>query len=136
MYITQKPTSPYLSHWQNLWYGYGMTGILQLTSPWWKNYIIWCQIETDKISRACKIQTQPGGNQVFYTRKENYLSTSGSTPRDIRTSIIFFITAPCLHGCTEACFPGKWGWSSIVTCRVKIQTVRSYQIIECTSSHY
>lgn len=47
---------------------------------------------------------------------ENYLSTSGSTPCDIRTSIIFFITAPCRHGCTDACFPGKWGWSSIVTC--------------------
>lgn len=29
---------------------------------------------------------------------ENYLSTSGSTPRDISTSMIFFITAPCLHG--------------------------------------
>jgi len=27
-----------------------------------------------------------------------YLSTSGSTPRDINTSMIFFITAPCRHG--------------------------------------
>jgi len=49
-------------------------------------------------------------------REETHLSTSGSTPRDIKTSIIFFMTAPCRQGCTDACFPGKWGWSSIVTC--------------------
>lgn len=52
---------------------------------------------------------------------ENYLSTSGSTPRDISTSMIFFITAPCRHGCTDACFPGKCGWSSIVTCTHKVK---------------
>ena len=54
---------------------------------------------------------------ITYQHKGYYLSTSGSTPRDIRTSTIFFITAACLHGWTEACFPAnKWGWSSIVTC--------------------
>lgn len=56
------------------------------------------------------------GTDCIY-HKEHYLSTSGSTPRDIRTSMIFFITAPWRHGCTDACFPGKWGWSSVVTCQ-------------------
>jgi hypothetical protein len=48
---------------------------------------------------------------------DTYLSTSGFTPRDMRTSIIFFITAPWRHGCTDACFPAMCGWSSIVTYR-------------------
>lgn len=57
----------------------------------------------------------------WLSTKGYYLSTSGSTPRDTRTSTIFFITAACLHGWTEACFPAnKWGWSSIVTCINKL----------------
>lgn len=82
-----------------------------LTTTMSKCKLLWCYVLNNKTEPATEIDPPKHG----WVKTTNYLSTSGSTPRDISTSIIFFITAPCRHGWTDACFPGKWGWSSIVT---------------------
>lgn len=126
MYSAEPPSHP----WRHQWLGAWATEIkvhCVIILDRWNN---WCHElqEQEKVpgkkknSKWCNQQkaTMNYKKSFFFLQYKplSHLSTSGSTPRDINTSMIFFITAPCRHGWTEACFPGKCGWSSIVTCVV------------------
>ena len=123
MYSAEPPSHP----WRHQWLGAWATEIkvhCVIILDRWNN---WCHElqEQEKVpgkkknSKWCNQQkaTMNYKKSFFFLQYKplSHLSTSGSTPRDINTSMIFFITAPCRHGWTEACFPGKCGWSSIVT---------------------